>query len=54
MRWIGCARIGFPILREPPMPQDAGRLIWIDLEMTGLKPETSKKIVEVMKKTFGG
>ena len=26
------------------MPQDAGRLIWIDLEMTGLKPETDRII----------
>ena len=28
------------------MPQDADRLIWIDLEMTGLKPETDR-IIEV-------
>jgi oligoribonuclease len=28
------------------MPQDADRLIWIDLEMTGLKPDTDR-IIEV-------
>ena len=28
------------------MPQDATRLIWIDLEMTGLKPETDR-VIEV-------
>lgn len=37
--------IGF-ILRETTMPQDAERLIWIDLEMTGLKPDTDR-IIEV-------
>jgi oligoribonuclease (3'-5' exoribonuclease) len=26
------------------MPQDASRLIWIDMEMTGLKPETDRII----------
>jgi oligoribonuclease len=28
------------------MPQDAGNLIWIDMEMTGLKPDTDR-IIEV-------
>ena len=28
------------------MPQDAGRLVWIDMEMTGLKPD-SDRILEV-------
>lgn len=28
------------------MPQDAARLVWIDLEMTGLKPETDR-VIEV-------
>jgi len=35
-----------PILREINMPQDADRLIWIDMEMTGLKPD-SDRIIEV-------
>jgi oligoribonuclease len=35
-----------PILREFDMPQDAGHLIWIDMEMTGLKPDTDR-IIEV-------
>jgi len=34
------------ILRESKMPQDAERLIWIDMEMTGLKPDTDR-IIEV-------
>jgi oligoribonuclease len=32
------------ILREFNMPQDANRLIWIDLEMTGLKPDVDRII----------
>lgn len=35
-----------PILREFAMAQDPNRLIWIDLEMTGLKPDTDR-IIEV-------
>jgi oligoribonuclease len=37
------------ILRQvakQPMPQDATRLIWIDMEMTGLRPD-SDRIIEV-------
>src|SRR5262245_62581984 len=34
------------ILRELKMPQDPGRLVWIDMVMTGLKPETDR-IIEV-------
>ena len=34
------------ILRHEPMPQDPNRLIWIDLEMTGLKPDADR-IIEV-------
>ena len=33
-----------PILREFNMPQDPNRLIWIDLEMTGLKPDADRII----------
>jgi oligoribonuclease len=33
-----------PILREINMPQDPDRLIWIDLEMTGLAPERDRII----------
>jgi oligoribonuclease len=32
------------ILREFNMPQDPNRLIWIDLEMTGLKPDADRII----------
>jgi oligoribonuclease len=32
------------ILRDPTKPQDANRLIWIDLEMTGLSPGTDRII----------
>jgi oligoribonuclease len=35
-----------PILAEFDMPQDAARLIWIDMEMTGLKPDADR-IIEV-------
>jgi oligoribonuclease len=34
------------ILRDFNMPLDANRLIWIDLEMTGLRPE-SDRIIEM-------
>jgi oligoribonuclease len=33
-----------PILREFNMPQDPNRLIWIDLEMTGLAPDADRII----------
>jgi oligoribonuclease len=36
----------FPFYAKSPMTQDASRLIWIDMEMTGLKPETDR-IIEV-------
>jgi len=35
-----------PILRDCAMPADAARLVWIDLEMTGLKPDADR-IIEV-------
>jgi len=35
-----------PFYANPLMPQDASRLIWIDMEMTGLRPE-SDRIIEV-------
>lgn len=38
--------IAFPILPGERMPQDPNRLIWIDLEMTGLKPD-SDRILEM-------
>lgn len=37
---------GSIILRSRAMPQDPNRLIWIDLEMSGLKPDTDR-ILEV-------
>jgi oligoribonuclease len=36
------ATIEISILRHRPMPQDANHLIWIDMEMTGLIPETDR------------
>jgi oligoribonuclease len=33
-------------VEKQPMPQDATRLIWIDMEMTGLRPD-SDRIIEV-------
>src|SRR5262249_4815466 len=41
------------ILRQPTMPQDANHLIWIDMEMTGLKPETDRIIEIAMVVTDG-
>ena len=35
-----------PFYSESAMPQDAARLVWIDLEMTGLKPDTDR-VIEV-------
>jgi oligoribonuclease len=35
------------------MPQDASRLIWIDLEMTGLKPDTDRIIEMALVVTNG-
>jgi oligoribonuclease len=35
------------------MPQDASRLIWIDMEMTGLKPDTDRIIEVAMVVTDG-
>jgi oligoribonuclease len=42
-----------PILAEFNMPQDATRLIWIDLEMTGLKPDTDRIIEMALVVTDG-
>jgi oligoribonuclease len=42
-----------PILAEFNMPQDASRLIWIDLEMTGLKPDTDRIIEMALVVTDG-
>jgi oligoribonuclease len=45
--WASRVREWFPILRSgPSMPQDANRLIWIDMEMTGLAPD-SDRILEL-------
>jgi oligoribonuclease len=41
------------ILAEFNMPQDASRLIWIDLEMTGLKPDTDRIIEMALVVTDG-
>jgi oligoribonuclease len=46
MRAAAMCENAWSILREITMPQDAGRLIWIDMEMTGLKPEIDR-IIEV-------
>jgi oligoribonuclease len=40
------AKLDGPFYASPAMPQDANRLIWIDLEMTGLKPDADR-IIEV-------
>jgi oligoribonuclease len=42
-----------PILREFNMPPDPGRLIWIDLEMTGLKPDYDRIIEMALVVTDG-
>jgi len=42
----GMCENAMPILREFTMPQDPNRLVWIDMEMTGLKPD-SDRIIEV-------
>src|SRR3954463_5625355 len=40
------ARIRTRFYANSIMPQDPSRLIWIDMEMTGLKPDTDR-IIEV-------
>jgi oligoribonuclease len=42
-----------PILREFKMAQDPNRLIWIDLEMTGLKPDYDRIIEMALVVTDG-
>jgi len=42
-----------PILREFKMAQDPNRLIWIDLEMTGLKPDCDRIIEMALVVTDG-
>ena len=45
-RWREYARMRDLFYANSTMPQDANRLIWIDMEMTGLKPD-SDRIIEV-------
>ncbi len=41
-----CAKMSNPFYANSAMPQDASRLIWIDMEMTGLKPD-GDRIIEI-------